>query len=249
MALRLGKHAPKIHPRTLFYHNYHVAVPPPPPVSYYYKRLHTNSWGMLGNDNVGDCTFADAGHQIMLNNSYTGRGPNPTLADILKGYSAVSGYDPRTGANDNGCAITDVMDYRNTVGIGGDKIAAWVQIDPTNLQHVRQAIHAFGGVQIGVQLPNSALDQFNSNKDWTVVANDGGIAGGHDIFGCGYPDDKNIAIVSWGRALFASVEWLKKYCDEMYATVSLDWISTQAGLSPSHLNLDALKQDLLALQK
>ena len=248
MLLKLGKHAPKWHPKTLFYHNYHVAVPPPPSVSYYYKRLHTNAWDMLGNDVVGDCTFADAGHQIMLNNSYTGRGPNPTLADILKGYSVVSGYDPTTGQNDNGCAITDVMNYRSIFGIGGDKIAAWVQIDPTNLEHVRQAIHVLGGVQIGVQLPNSAMDQFNAGKDWTVVQNDGGIAGGHDIFGCGYLGNW-IAIVSWGRALLASLPWLAKYCDEMYATVSTDWLAMRTGLSPSHLNLDALKQDLLALQQ
>ena len=249
MRLKLGKHAPKFHPRTLFYHNYHVSVPPPPSVSYYYKRLLRDSWQMLGNDTVGDCTFADAGHQIMLNNSYTGKGPNPSLDDIIKGYSAVSGYDQTAGSNDNGCAITDVMNYRNTVGIGGDKISAWVQIDPTNLEHVRQAIHVFGGVQIGVQLPNSAMDQFNSNQDWTVVANDGGIAGGHDIFGCGYPDGNSLAIISWGRALLASLPWIAKYCDEMYATVSMDWLDMRSGLSPSHLNLDALKQDLLALQQ
>jgi hypothetical protein len=249
MPLMLGKHAPKFHPRTLFYHNYHVAVPPPPPVSYYYKRLRQSDWLMLGNDNAGDCAIAAPAHQAFLSTSYTRAITNPTLDDVIKAYSAISGYDPATGANDNGCAMTDVWNYVSTTGIGQYKIAGWVQIDPTNLTHVRQAIHAFGGVQIGVQLPNSAMDQFNAGQDWTVVQNDGGIAGGHAIYGCGYPDGNNIAVVSWGRALMASLPWLAKYCDEMYAIVSLDFIYTQSGLSPSHLNIDALKQDLLALQQ
>jgi hypothetical protein len=244
---KLGKHAPKFHAKTLFYRNYHVAVPPAPLVCYYNLRLRQSAWGMYGNDQLGDCAIADPAHQILLETSYTRKMPNPTDAEVLAAYSAVSGYngDPST---DNGCAMTDVWNYWSTTGIAGDKIAGWVQIDPTNLEHVRQAIFAFGGVHVGVQLPNSAMDQFNAGQDWKVVADDGGIAGGHAIYVPGYVPGY-ICPVTWGRAIRASLAWLARYCDEMYATVSLDWLTTQTGLSPSHIDLATLKQDLLAVQE
>lgn len=249
LKLKLGKLAPKQHERTLFFRNYHVAVPPAPPECYYNLRLHPSDWKMMGNDSVGDCAIAAPAHQAFLSNSYTDAIANPTLDDVLNAYSAVSGYVRGDESTDNGCAMTDVWNYTSTVGIGQYKIAGWVQIDHTNLEHVRQAIYVFGGIQIGVQLPNSAMDQFNADEDWTVVANDGGIAGGHAIYGCGYPPTgDSIAIVSWGRALHASLDWLARYVDEMYAIVSLDWLA-KSGVSPSHLNLAALKQDLLSLQQ
>lgn len=249
MALMLGKDPKKWHRKTLFFHNYHVAVPPPPKVCYYDLRIRQNNWLMYLNDNIGCCAVADPAHQILLETSYTQQIANPTDAEVLKAYSAISGYNPVDGSNDNGCAMTDVFDYWSTVGIAGDKIAGWVQIDTNNALHLQQAIYAFGGIHLGVQLPNSAMDQFNAGQDWTAVSNDGGIAGGHAIYVPGYLQQDWICPVTWGKAIRASWQWLLRYADEAYATVSTDWLEKGNNLSPSHLNLDALKQDLLALQQ
>src|ERR1700722_16425622 len=123
MALMLGKLAPKKHDKTLFFKHYFVAVPPPPPVCYYDLRVRQSDIGMLGNDAVGDCAIAAPIHQHNLANSYTNASTNLTLADAMRMYRAVSGYDPaQTDVNGNnptdvGCAYTDVFDYLMKLGI------------------------------------------------------------------------------------------------------------------------------------
>ena len=80
----------------------------------------------------------------MLWTAHSGKMMTPSLTSVLQAYSDISGYDPDTGANDNGCAMTDVFEYCRTKGLSGHKINAWVQVDFTNLEHVRQAIYLFG---------------------------------------------------------------------------------------------------------
>lgn len=250
-SLKLGKRAVKYHPKTLFFRNYFVAVPPPPPVSYYDLRLRKSEWGMLGNDQVGDCAIAAPCHQVILSNSYTQDSANPQLADAMRMYSAVSGYDPsQTDANgnnptDSGCAMTDVWDYLMKQGI----IEGWVAIDHTDFDHVRAAINLFGGLQRGVQLPQSAMTQFNSGQNFDVVASDGGILGGHAIFDTGYRPDPLFPTVTWGTTVMKTPAWDLKYTDELYALIFKSWISSKSLLSPSHLNFAALQNDLQAMQQ
>jgi hypothetical protein len=248
---KLGKHAPKFHAKTLFFHKYFVAVPPAPKVSYYDLRLRQSDWGMLGNDAVGDCAIAAPCHQIILSNSYTRATKNPTLNDTFRMYSDVSGYDPsQTDTNGNnstdvGCAMTDVWDYLMKKGV----ILGWVSVNWNNLEHVRAAINIFGGLQRGVQLPQSAMDQYNSNQNWDVVADDGGILGGHAIFDTGYHPNPLFPTVTWGRALMKTLPWDLKYTDELYALIFKSWLTVKSQMSPSHLNFTALQNDLQAIQQ
>jgi len=254
MRLMLGKLPRKYHEKTLFFHKYFVAVPPAPPVSYYDLRLRQDAWGMLGNDQVGDCAIAAPCHQVILSNSYTQASANPTTATAYNMYSAVSGYDPsQTDVNGNnptdvGCALTDVWDYLMRQGI----ILGWVAIDWNNLEHVRAALNIFGGLQRGVQLPQSAMDQFNSGQPWSVVANDGGILGGHAIFDTGYREPAAVApyrTVTWAQCIPKTPGWDAKYTDELYALIFKSWLSLKSQMSPSHLNFTALQNDLQAMQQ
>ena len=58
---------------------------------------------MMDNDQIGDCTCAAAGHLIM---EWTANAQSkmvtPTDKQIVAAYSAITGYNPTTGANDNG---------------------------------------------------------------------------------------------------------------------------------------------------
>jgi hypothetical protein len=250
MPLMLGKRAPKWHAKTLFFHNYFVAVPPPPPVCYYDLRVRQSDIGMLGNDTIGDCAIAAPIHQHNLSNSYTNASTNLGLADAIRMYGAVSGYDPaQTDASGNnptdvGCALTDVWDYLMKSGI----ILGWVAIDWTNIPHVRSAINIFGGLQRGVRLPQSAMDQYNSGQIWDVVQNDGGIVGGHAIYDNGYRPDPLFPTDTWGRTVMKTPAWDQKYTDELYALIFKSWLTLKSQMSPSHLNFTALQNDLQALQ-
>src|SRR6478735_8563226 len=114
------------------------------------------TWPMYLNDEIGDCTFATAGHTIQVFNWYgLGKVVKVTDADVLKGYSAVSGYDPQTGANDDGCVVQDVLNYWRKTGVGGHKIAAFAEVDLSNEDELRAAMNLFGTVYLGINFPNT----------------------------------------------------------------------------------------------
>src|SRR5580698_5360811 len=151
--MKFGKLAPKKNSKTLLLSKYltttlPATLPPAPEKVWREYKVPPSLWGMLGNDTIGDCTCAAIAHFLMLVTAHTGTMVTPSVSDVLSVYSAVSGYDPATGANDNGAAITDVLEYWRTTGISGHKILAWAAIDPTNIPEVKQGIWLFGGVDI-----------------------------------------------------------------------------------------------------
>src|ERR1700690_4287507 len=80
----------------------YTAALAPTPVKVYWEYGVKGPWGMLGNDRVGDCEIARIAHMLMLFTAHTGSMVIPTLDEVIAVYSAITGYDPATGANDNG---------------------------------------------------------------------------------------------------------------------------------------------------
>src|ERR1700683_945229 len=255
--MRLGKLAPKKNLKTLRFSDYLKADPstlPVPPEKTWreWKVPPLGAWNMYLNDQIGDCTIAEVAHTLMLVTAHTGTMVVPTDEEVLAMYEAISGYDPSqtdaSGNNptDTGCAITDVLAYWQKNGLAGHNILGWAQIDQTNINAVKQAIYIFGGVDLGVNLPNSAMDQTNANETWAVIADDGGIAGGHSVPLFGYGADGTNCI-TWCERQELTCSWFLKYCDEVYAVITNDWLVKSSGLAPNLLNLEALTADLQAL--
>jgi hypothetical protein len=247
--MKLGKLAPKHNAKTLQFSKYLLpsALPPPPSKAYYEYRVPASAWGLLGNDQYGDCTCAGPGHEIMNRTAHSGTMATITEADALTMYAAICpGFDPTTDANDNGAAITDALNYLLTTGLAGHKINGWAAIDNTNILSIKQGIYLFGSVNIGVQLPNSAMTQTQAGQSWDVVADDGGIDGGHCVPLMGY-GAAGCTCVTWGQLQQMSWPWFLKYCDEAYAEIALDWLNAN-GEAPNSLNIDALTADLNALK-
>lgn len=246
--MKFGKLAPKKNSKTLRFTKYlSPAIPAPPEKVWREYKVPPNLWGMYGNDTIGDCTCACIAHMLMLVTSHTGTMVTPTKDEVIAAYSAVTGYDPKTGLNDNGAAITDVLNYWMNTGISGHKILGWAAIDPTNITAVKQAIWLFGGVDIGVNLPNSAMNQFNSNQPWSILPNDGGIDGGHSIPNFGYGSEGTNCI-TWAQRQGMEWDWFQKYCDECYAVITQDWINQATKQTPSGFSLETLQADLAALK-
>jgi hypothetical protein len=246
--MKFGKLAPKHNSKGLLLNKYLAAsIPPAPEKVYREYKVPASLWGMLGNDTLGDCTCAAIAHYLMLVTAHTGAMLVPTVEDVVTVYSAVSGYDPATGANDNGAAITDVLEYWRTTGIAGHKILAWAALDQTNLAELRQAIWLFGGIDIGVQLPNVAVNQFNAGQPWEVVTDDGGLDGGHSVPNFGYGSEGTNCI-TWAQRQGMSWDWFQKYCDEAYTVITPEWFQQATQKTPSGFDLAALQADLLALK-
>jgi|SRR5665213_258515 len=247
---KLGKKPPKFNAKTLDFARFLKApVPLPPPLAkraWEYK-IPSNAWGMYGNDTIGDCTCASKAHILMVVSANAGHLITPPLADVIEMYSAVSGYDPSTGANDNGAAMTDVNDYLLSHGLSGRKVLGWVQIDQTNRTHFEQCVALFGACDVGVQLPNSAMTQFNNGEAWDIVKNDGGIDGGHDVPYFGY-GSQGETCVTWAQLQPTGIPWFMKYVDEGYGIIWDDWFDTTTNMSPSHFDRDGLWFALQALK-
>lgn len=249
--MKLGKLAPRHDPRTLQFDNYRGAALPAPPMVADWASKMTKPWGMMRNDRAGCCTCSAAGHMIQawtVNASAL-----TTISDdaVIAAYSAVSGYDPRTGANDRGAVMLDVLNYWRKTGIGGRKIAAYVKVNAKNHLQVMEAAYLFGGVYVGVALPLTAQDQINAGKPWDVPAGGAkgrgapGSWGGHAISEVIY-SAAGLEVVTWGKRQPMTWAFWDAYVDETYGVLSADWIGA-AGQAPNGFDLAALTADLAAI--
>jgi hypothetical protein len=203
-------------------------------------------WPMYGNDEIGDCTCAAAGHMIQAWMMYGQHSVvEPNWPDILQAYSAVSGYDPKTGANDNGAVMQDVLDYWRKAGIGGDKILAFAEVDLTNIPLVINAIELFGGLYWGFNVPEFAMQQFEDSQDWDVgLFGSPQIIGGHAInIGAYDLNFSRLGAITWAKRQNMSLGFFTQYGDEGWIVITKDWLD-RTGHSPGNLDLYALGEKL-----
>jgi len=219
-----------------------IAVTAPPSADW---LTGVPAWGMALNDQIGCCTMSGAAHVARAVNHF-GRNDDTPIPDdaVLAGYEAVSGYKPGKPSTDVGATLQDALGYWRATGLAGNRIAAFAEIDAQNLPLVRACIAIFGAVYTGMNFPASAMDQFDSGKPWSVVKRSS-IEGGHCV-PIGAYDDDSFACVTWGQVQPMTLDFYKRYFDEVWVPIDLDWL-TATGASPAGLDTDALNADYQAL--
>lgn len=243
--MKLGKLIPRHDSRMLQFAMYTSAVPPAPAHIDWTPAMQFPC-GAMGNLKYGDCTCAGMGHAEQLWTANTSVEFTPPDNAIIAAYSAISGFDPVTGAHDNGAVELDVLKYWQNTGIAGKKILAYADVNPHLLQHVQQAIWLFGVGYIGISLPITAQQQIGGL--WDVVG-DGqsgdsapGSWGGHCVDIVAYTPDEFLCI-TWGHLQRMSYHWFLTYCDEFHVPLSPDWINAK-GTGASGFDLATLQSDL-----
>src|ERR1700733_9460424 len=208
-------------------------------------KVPSSQWGMLGNDSAGDCIVAMIIHWIMCITAHTGTMVTLSTAEALSIYSAISGYDPTqtdsqgNNPTDTGLSIAQIMQYMMSTGINGVKIVAWADVDITNIDEQKFGLYTFGGLLDAVQLPQSAMDQFQAGQAFSVVANDGGILGGHGIVGLGY-GSLGTDEVTWAKLQEATWAWRLRYGMECAVAITPAWLSAATKQAPNGLNMAQL---------
>jgi hypothetical protein len=151
----------------------HLKATPPATVNFYSS---IGGGGMLGNDQYGDCVFAANGH-IVEQQTALGQGKEVTVttAQALAEYSKVTGFNPNDPSTDNGAMVQDGLSDLQKSGLAGHKIAAFAEISISDMTTLKNAVSEFGVVDIGFNVPASAMSQFDAGQPWDVVSNDGGI--------------------------------------------------------------------------
>src|SRR5882672_3440194 len=177
------------------------------------------NWGMLANDRIGCCVLSGALHETMLWRAWGGAEiPAFTDANVISDYSAVTGYNPSDPSTDNGADMQKAASYRKKIGIvdaAGQRhqVAAYVSLKAGDVDQLALAAFMFGAVGLGVEMPTSAMDQFDQNEPWDVVSGSY-VEGGHYIPCCGRNHAGNFLVVSWGRLQAVTPAFIKKYMDE-----------------------------------
>ena len=223
---------------------------PTPPKVFGDQGLVTASWGMLGNDNYGDCVWAGAAHETMLWNKEANRVVSFATKGVLSDYSRVTGFDPKDAEDtDNGTDMQVAASYRRKTGVKDatgkrHKIAAYLALKPGDYNQLVLAMYLFGAVGIGIKFPDSAMTQFNQGKPWSVVAGPAP-KDGHYIPGFGRDKKGNIIVVTWGKIQLMTPGFYRKYCDEVVAYISTEALTN--GASRNGLKIDQLQADLKAI--
>jgi hypothetical protein len=242
---RFGKHPPKHDYRTLRFKDYLTADLPVPPADYnvlerVYQKLNTSDptelFPMDGNDVAGDCTIAAIAHATTVYGGIVGK------RRIKSAKSCLALYRHLTGGADTGLNMLDVLNYWRTHKFAAEAILAYVAVDTHNHNHVQQAIHLFGGLDIGFQVPENCIDQFNNRQPWTP----GQLTQeGHAVFVVAY-NSTELALLTWGNTQRATWEWWDECVDEAYAILPLE--AALPDFAPG-FNLTELKSDLAALSE
>lgn len=202
-------------------------------------------WPMFLNSELGDCTEAMVGHNIQNTSTY-GDGATVTITDddVLAAYERVGGYNPDDPSTDQGAVLQDVYNDWRKNGVGGHKALAFAEVNVSDLNEVKTAIHVFGGAGLGIQVTQQMMDDFNTGKGWTRAG--GKSLGGHAIVAVGYDAD-GVWVVTWATVIKMTWTVFRKVTDEAWVSVLPEWINDASGKSPLDVDLYGLGEALSAL--
>ena len=193
------------------------------------------------NDTYGICVVAGwLAELLRWETQEQGKQPVFTDADAKKEYFA------QTGGVDSGLNLLDYLKHLRKDGIvlGGKtyKIHAFASIDIKNHEQVKLAVQYFRGAYLGMMVPQSMMDQFDAGQIFDVVAHDGGLKGGHCVYGPAYLKFRVEAVTqvgpvirTWAKRVQATWAFFDKYFDEGYIVIDAD--DAQA---VNHIDMEAL---------
>ena len=195
------------------------------------------NYPMAMNGTIGDCVVA--GH-IHLTQALT---HETNSKYVLPSDAAIqTEYFNLTGGQDTGLVESTFLQTAKNSPILGSQIDTFGIIDHTNIAEVKSSIYTFGGAFLGVNLPQSAQNQFPGT--WTVVPGSP-IEGGHCIVAIGY-DTQFVYIVTWGKVIRCTWEWFTTYCDEAYAIIYTEEVQKNRG-PLKQLDITRLRADIASL--
>jgi len=237
---RFGKHPSKCDYRTLRFKNYLMPELAAPPASdSVLKRVYGNLkvsepkalFPMDGNDQWGDCTIAALAH------AETAFGGLVDRKKIMAEKAVEKLYFRLSGGVDSGLNELDVLNYWRQHAVSGDKIITYTSIDPKSRDHIKQAIHLFGGVYLGFQVQQNCLEEFQARKPWVP----GRLTKhGHAVYAVEY-DHEGVTVLTWGDIQRATWAWWDECVDEAYAIIPPE--AKEKGFAPG-FDFKQLEADL-----
>jgi hypothetical protein len=215
--IKLGKLPPVIDKRTITLRSVLKELPPPPDSYNIDEVLGVEDNRVFLNDQYGDCVKAARAHQTMRFEKFE-QGTIPYISD----EEVKVEYFAETGGQDNGLVLLfSLKDWRNDGWIvNGNKynIYAFASVDWKDHTEVKHCIHKLGGINFGMMVYQTDIDQFHTNQIWSLTGNDGELKGGHGVYLYAYDQD-GITCMTWGKRQKMTWDFWDKRVDEAYAIV------------------------------
>lgn len=199
------------------------------------------NWGMLGNDEWGDCYWASACHETMALRHGSGREPDIfTTDDALNTYGTYLGVYGEAGLtreNDRGTDAREGAGFRRSHGIEAKgyarKIGGYAFLNAgTSYADVLAAIYSFGVGTVCIEAPESIDTDFDSGV-WDYEPGSP-IIGGHAVAGVAVSNGQ-LVVVSWGKEVVVTEEFLKQYLQTVVVYVTGAALGPN-GTTPAGLN-------------
>jgi len=189
-------------------------------------------WLLGRNTSVGSCGPTSVANFVLLVTTILAEWPLAFTDDeIIDLYSRVSGYDPATGANDNGVDMTELLSELVRNGIGFDKrnvkaIAYAALPDPHDVDMLWSASARFGGVLCGADLAQAQDQQTNAGL-WDYVPRSGAWGGHAFLTSPRYSDkpgttEDRTGLVTWAEPIDLTDAFYAKQNAETYVVI-LPW--------------------------
>jgi len=195
------------------------------------------AYGMLGNDQYGDCEWAGYVHGADVVSLLDGISlAQPTAQDVVGAYLTA------THGQDTGGVTANVLRIAHRVGICKIKLDAYAP-GRGPLSELWQIIETFGTACLGVMLPAVAQQQFSAGEPWdlTGTSADNDIEGGHCVYGVAFDQGAEMAqVLTWGQRQKVTFRWLERYLDEKWAPI----YSMEKAKGLVDLDFDQLVSDL-----
>jgi len=205
---------------------------------------------MWGNDKYGCCAFAAQAAAVATWTNAAQALVVLMTSTVLANYGAVTGFDPATGANDDGTVLLYELNYWRTNGLERpgqtrDYLTAFGSLVCADIDSIKRAVCFLGGVLAGVVVPNGFMS-LGLGEDWDLTKiTDLSPAGGHAIWICGY-NVLGVFFNTWGTRTFMPWATFTRIADEAYGLLSRENWLTIHSLSPNNENFDQLLAEVQA---
>lgn len=251
MTLYLGK-KPALIPAGLHDLTYYVAgALPKPPASVAVPVVPNpgtaaggGAWGMLGNDQYGNCGVAGIEHGFMADVSLVkAKGFTPPTAAQNTAYYLK--YDNNV---DEGVVLSSFLAYVEKNKFYGSTIEAYAPVAYSDIPTLQFCVATYGFAYVGINVTDAMMAACQGVvwQPWTQAMLNSPIDGGHCVIIVGY-DDQYLYVVTWGGIQKITYGAWHGMSDEAWAVITGSQVT--ANSDGRGVNLAALKADISKLSK
>lgn len=213
-----------------------------PPVSVDWTKGGTE-FGVMKNDTLGCCTCAAVYHARQIWTLNTGNESTEPDSEVLALYEKACGYNPADPSTDQGGDEQSVLTYLLKSGMPltvadgtDDKIKAFFEVDPRNIDDIKTVINECGVCYIGFDVPGNIMDNLSPDVTWQLDKT-AKVEGGHAVVLVAYDAD-TVTCISWGQLYKMTWDFFQYWTDEAYAIIDPTWVAdgkTPLGLTDADL--------------